>query len=50
MCRFRGMAALTLWMIVLASNHSSARDNGQFANSPLKQWFDQLASGKGLCC
>jgi hypothetical protein len=27
-----------------------ARDNGQFAGSPLKQWFDQLASGKGLCC
>ena len=31
-------------------NNSSARDNGQFVNSPLKQWFDQLASGKGLCC
>ena len=27
-----------------------ARDNGQFAESPLKSWFDQLASGKGLCC
>ena len=27
-----------------------ARDDGRHANSPLKSWFDQLASGKGLCC
>jgi len=27
-----------------------ARDDGRFANSPLKPWFDRLASGKGLCC
>jgi hypothetical protein len=27
-----------------------ARDDGRFANSPLKGWFDKLASGKGLCC
>jgi hypothetical protein len=26
------------------------RDDGRYANSPLKSWFDQLASGKGLCC
>ena len=26
-----------------------ARDDGRFANSTLKQWLDQLASGKGLC-
>lgn len=25
-------------------------DDGRFANSPLKGWFDKLASGKGLCC
>ena len=30
--------------------NAGARDNGQFADSPLKSWFDQLASGKGLCC
>lgn len=23
---------------------------GRFGASPLKQWFDRLASGKGLCC
>jgi hypothetical protein len=27
-----------------------AHDDGKFANSPLKAWFDSLASGKGLCC
>ena len=29
----------------------AARDlDGRYANSPLKSWFDHLASGKGLCC
>ena len=29
----------------------TARDlDGRYANSPLKPWFDRLASGKGLCC
>jgi hypothetical protein len=28
----------------------SARDDGRYANEPLHKWFDQLASGKGLCC
>ena len=27
-----------------------ARDDGRYAKSPLKSWFDRLASGKGLCC
>lgn len=27
-----------------------ARDNGQYAQSPLKGWFDSLKSGKGPCC
>jgi hypothetical protein len=28
-----------------------ARDvDGRYAASPLKQWFDQLKSGKGPCC
>lgn len=27
-----------------------ARDNGQYANSTLKPWFDQLASKRGNCC
>jgi hypothetical protein len=27
-----------------------ARDDGRYANSPLKSWFDSLRSGKGPCC
>lgn len=29
---------------------SHARDDGRYANSPLKAWFDGLKSGKGPCC
>ena len=50
MARYHAVAISTLCISVLFPNHSSARDNGQFTNSPLKQWFDKLASGKGLCC
>ena len=25
-------------------------DDGRYAQSPLKSWFDSLRSGKGLCC
>jgi hypothetical protein len=41
------------WVLVLASLPSSALagdPEGKYANSPLKPWFDQLASKKGLCC
>lgn len=37
---------LLSWMIAPAE----ARDDGRYAASPLKGWFDQLKSGKGLCC
>jgi hypothetical protein len=45
------LAGVALCMIVFVGGDVSARDNdGKYANSPLKSWFDQLASGKGLCC
>jgi hypothetical protein len=28
----------------------SARDDGRFAGQPLRSWFNNLSSGKGLCC
>jgi len=34
----------------LLNRPAHARDDGRYADSPLKSWFDQLASGKGLCC
>ena len=46
----RYLAFVALCSIVLAPASLSARDDGRFANSPLKSWFDKLASGKGLCC
>jgi len=35
---------------LLAAGLAWARDDGRYANSPLKPWFDSLKSGKGLCC
>ena len=35
---------------VLAGGLVWARDDGRYANSPLKPWFDSLRSGRGLCC
>ena len=46
----RVFAIVALCAIVILPDSVSARDDGRFANSPLKAWFDKLASGKGLCC
>ena len=48
MFKLTNLAALTLCLTTLVSNQLNARDDGRFANSPLKPWFDRLASGKGL--
>jgi hypothetical protein len=38
-------------VLLLICSPAPARDlDGRFADSPLKPWFDHLASGKGLCC
>jgi hypothetical protein len=43
--------AIALLILPLVSHHGHARDpDGRYANSPLKQWFDSLRSGKGPCC
>jgi hypothetical protein len=44
------MIGSLLLMLPLASDPGQARDpDGRYANSPLKQWFDSLKSGKGPC-
>lgn len=43
------MQALIL-VLLLLSAPALARDDGRYANSPLKGWFDSLRSGKGPCC
>jgi hypothetical protein len=37
-------------LALLATGLVWARDDGRYANSPLKPWFDSLRSGRGLCC
>jgi hypothetical protein len=38
-------------LLSMASYSGRARDSdGRYASSPLKQWFDNLRSGKGPCC
>src|SRR6266581_6051700 len=37
-------------LAALAGSTATARDDGRYAGSPLKQWFDGLASGRGPCC
>jgi hypothetical protein len=44
------VAGIAVCVSAFASTSLLARDDGRFANSPLKPWFDKLASGKGLCC
>jgi hypothetical protein len=42
---------LAATLLALALSGAAARDpDGRYANSPLKEWFNHLASGKGLCC
>ncbi len=53
--RVRLRVPLTLSLVALLSVAAAslvhARDpDGRYANSPLKQWFDSLRSGKGPCC
>jgi hypothetical protein len=47
----RKLVAITLAAsALLAAMPGLARDDGRYANSPLKPWFDQLKSGRGICC
>jgi hypothetical protein len=50
MYRLISLAIVMLWIAVLVPSSLHARDDGRFTNSPLKEWFDRLASRNGLCC
>jgi hypothetical protein len=49
-CRTPFKIASLALPLALAAQFSDARDDGRYANSPLKPWFDNLKSGKGPCC
>src|SRR5436190_17845167 len=42
--------SLAVILTVLPVAGAPARDDGRYSASPLKPWFDNLKSGKGLCC
>jgi hypothetical protein len=49
------MSFPTTWVAIGAlaaalMGNAMARDDGRYAGSPLKPWFDTLKSGRGLCC
>ncbi len=44
------IAATAVFTTTIIAVPAGARDDGRYAGSPLKSWFDQLASAKGLCC
>jgi hypothetical protein len=45
-----GLPIVILLAAALSPLPSHARDDGRYANSALKPWFDSLRSGKGPCC
>lgn len=49
-----GMRSLRTILVVVAAVLAAglvwAHDDGRYADSPLKPWFDSLRSGRGLCC
>ena len=50
LCVLGAVAVLIALAILGWISRAHANDDGRFADSPLKAWFDRLASGKGLCC
>ncbi|MHC2274119.1 hypothetical protein ACVME8_000730 [Bradyrhizobium diazoefficiens] len=43
-------AAAPLGLMALLATSALARDDGRYANSPLKPWFESLRSEYGQCC
>src|SRR4030095_12749134 len=43
-------AVVLIGSAAVFAGSATARDDGRYANSPLKSWFDSLRSGKGPCC
>ena len=42
--------AIVVALLVGFSSSVLARDDGRYADDALKYWFDNLASGNGMCC
>ena len=48
--KYRWRSAVCCWRCRWLPVRPGPRPDGRYANSPLKQWFDSLKSGKGPCC
>jgi hypothetical protein len=46
----KGPLVVLAALVILPAGLVLARDDGRYANSPLKPWFDSLRSSRGLCC
>ena len=44
------MRLLGAVIVIVMASAAFARDDGRYAQSPLKSWFDSLRSSKGYCC
>lgn len=49
-CSYLAPALILLVSLCWPLAFTYARDDGRYANSALKPWFDSLRSGKGPCC
>ena len=48
---YRLTVVVSVWCFTACPpNLLYARDDGRFADSPLKEWFEHLRSRNGLCC
>ena len=45
-----GRGAMLVAPLVLCTQSALGRDDGRYADSPLKPWFDSLRSQLGPCC
>ena len=48
--KFLWVAVALIGTAAVLGGNAVARDDGRYAGSPLKSWFDSLRSGKGPCC
>jgi hypothetical protein len=49
-CLAIAIISLVALFLILSMHFARARDDGRYAQSPLKSWFDTLKSERGLCC
>ena len=44
------MKSLIIVALLITTSLAYSKDDGRYADSPLRNWFDSLQSKKGMCC